>query len=143
MKLTQIILEDWTPNKYIVNGETTESKIAGSSDNLEEFLKHIRKLPFTIESVKVPINTKNFKTSKDYRVIQARPGFIGDIEEAIIDLTNQHNKEGEKVTSYDLESYSGQFTKDETKDAFYIQLRTKKSDDFGKAMSRGDFGSLD
>ena len=143
MKLTQIILEDWTPNKYIVNGETTESKIAGSSDNLEEVLKHIRKLPSTIESVKVPINTKNFKTSKDYKVIQARPGFIGDIEEAIIDLTNQHNKEGEKVTSYDLESYSGQFTKDETKDAFYIQLRTKKSDDFGKAMSRGDFGSLD
>jgi hypothetical protein len=31
----------------------------------------------------------------------------------------------------------------ETKDAFYIELRTKQSDDFGKAMSRGDFGSLD
>ena len=143
MKLINIILENWKPNKHTFNGETTESKIAGSSDNLQDFLKHIRKLPYTIESVKVPINTKNFKTSKDYRVIQAKPGFIGDIEEAIIDLTNEHNKEGEKVTSYDLESYSGQFSKDETKDAFYIELRTKKSDDFGKAISRGDYGSLD
>ena len=143
MKLTQIILEDWKPSKYTTDGETTESKIAGSSDNLEEFLRHLDKLPVTIESIKVPINTKAFKTGKDYKVIQPSPGFIGDIKELVTDLTKQYEEKGEKVTSYDLESYSGLFTRDESKDAFYIQLRTKQSDDFGKAMSRGDFGSLD
>lgn len=143
MKLTQIILEDWKPSKYTTNGETTESKIAGSSDNLEDFLKHLDRLPVTIKSIKVPVNTRAFKTSNDYKVIQPSPGFIGDLKELVTDLTKQYEEEGEKVTSYDLESYSGQFTKDESKDAFYIQLRTKQSDDFGKAMSRGDFGSLD
>jgi len=143
MKLSQIILEDWKPDSYVSNGKTTESKIAGKSDNLEDFLKHLGRLPTTIESIKVPVNTRTSKTSKDYKVIKPTPGFIGDIQELIVDLTKQHEEKGEKVISYELESYSGQFTKDETQDAFYIQLRTKQSDDFGKAMSRGDYGSLD
>lgn len=143
MKLINIILENWKPNKHTFNGETTESKIAGSSDNLEDFLKHLDRLPTTIKSIKVPINTRVFKTGSDYKVIQPSPGFIGNLKELVAELTKQYEEKGEKVTSYDLESYSGQFSRDETKDAFYIELRTKQSDDFGKAMSRGDFGSLD
>ena len=98
MKLTQIILEDWKPNKYTFNGKTTQSKIAANSDNLEDFLKHLDRLPTTIKSIEVPINTKTFKTSKDYKVVQPSPGFIGDLKELVTDLTKQYEEEGEKVT---------------------------------------------
>ena len=137
MKLTQIILEDWIPDTDTINGVTTDNKVAGSTDNIQDFFKHIDNLPDTVESIKVPLNTKSFKTSADQKKITTSPGYKQEIKDIISKVVEEYEEEGEKVHTYSLSTYGFK------EDNLYIDLRTKQSDDFGKAMSRGDYGSLD
>ena len=51
MKLANILLEDWKPEEKVVNGKVTVSKFTGESDNLQDFLKAIDRLPDTIKSI--------------------------------------------------------------------------------------------
>lgn len=137
MKLTDIILEDWTPYTSTFNGVSTDKELAGSTTSKEDFFKHIDNLPDTVESVKVPINTKNFKTSSDEREIENSPGYKEEIKNIVNKVDAEHEDKGQKVTEYTLNAYGYK------EDKLYVTLRTQQSDDFGKAMSQGDYGSLD
>ena len=137
MKLTDIILEGWTPDTSTFNGVTTDKNIAGSTDNKEDFFKHLDNLPDTVTSIKVPINTKNFKTSSDERVIENSPGYKEEIKAIVGKLDAEYQEKGQKVIEYILNAF------DYKENKLYIDLSTKESDDFGKAMSRGDYGALD
>ena len=137
MKLTDIILEGWTPDTSVFNGVTTDKEVAGSTDNKEDFFKHIDNLPDTVSSIKVPINTKNFKTSSDEKVIENSPEYKEEIKAIVDKLDAEYQEKGQKVNTYTLNAFGYK------EDRLYIDLRTKQSDEFGKAMSRGDYGSLD
>jgi hypothetical protein len=137
MKLINIILENWTPDTSTINGVTKDKEVAGSTDSKEELFKHIDNLPDTVESIKVPLNTKSFKTSADQKVITASPGFKQEVKDSIDKVVGEYEGEGMKVHTFTLNSF------DYSETNLYIDLRTKQGDDFGKAMSRGDYGSLD
>ena len=94
-------------------------------------------LPDTVSSIKVPINTKNFKTSSDEKVIENSPGYKEEIKAIVDKLDAEYQEKGQKVNTYTLNAFGYK------EDRLYIDLRTKQSDEFGKAMSRGDYGSLD
>jgi len=137
MKLIKIVLENWIPDTSTFNGVTTDKEIAGSTDNKEELFNHIDSLPDTVESIKVPINTKSFKTSADQKDLTASSGYKQELKDIINKVVREYEEEGMKVHNYRLNSFDYKETN------LYIDLRTKQSDDFGKAMSRGDYGSLD
>jgi hypothetical protein len=137
MKLIKILLERWTPDTDTFNGVTTDKKIAGSTDSKEELFKHIDNLPDTVRSVKVPINTVHFKTSSDQKVVENSPGYKEEIKTTIDKVVGEYEEKGQKVTKYSLNAF------DFKEEKLYIDLSTKESDDFGAAMSRGDYGPLD
>lgn len=137
MKLTDIILENWTPDTSTFNGVTTSKEITGSTDNRQDLFKHIDSLPDTVKSIKVPINTSNFKTSSDYRVVGNSPGYKEEIKAIIEKVDSEYEEKGQIVIKYILSAYGYE------EDDLYIDFRTKESEKFGRAMSRGDYGSLD
>lgn len=137
MKLINIVLENWIPDSSTFNGVTTDKEVAGSTDSKEELFKHIDNLPDTVESIKVPLNTKSFKTSADQKDITASPGYKQEVKDTLNKVVGEYEEEGMKVHTFKLNSFDYKETN------LYIDLRTKQGDDFGKAMSRGDYGSLD
>lgn len=140
MKLTDIILENWTPEKSTFNDKTRESNLTGKADNIKDFFKAINRLPDTIKSIKVPINSSSFKTSSDYKKIEPVQGWKEEVKKTILDVVDQHKDKNEVVDSFELSTYG--FDAKPTDD-FYIQLRTKQSEKFGKDMAAGKYGPLD
>jgi len=139
MKLINILLEQWQSDILTFNGKKKEHPYTGETSNKEEFFKVIDKLPNTIKSIEVPVNTKEFKTSKDYITISPTPGFQEEVKNTISDLITQYDKEGEQVTKFYLKAY----TYDVETGKYYIKLETKKSSEFEKQMGSGRYGSLD
>lgn len=140
MKLANILLEGWKPQVKIINGEKTVSKFTGESDNLQDFLKAIDRLPDSIESIKVPINTALQVTDKDSKVITPSGEWKQEVKQSVINLVKQYEQEGQVVDKFNLNTF-GLITK--PTDKFYIQLWTSRSSEFSKAMSSGEYGSLD
>lgn len=140
MKLANILLEDWKPEEKVVNGKVTVSKFTGESDNLQDFLKAIDRLPDTIKSIKVPISTATQVTNKDLKIITPSGGWKQEVKQSVIDLVKQYEEERQTVDKFNLNTY-GLIPK--PTDEFYIQLKTNKSREFSKAMSSGKYGSLD
>lgn len=140
MKLLDIILERWTPEKDTFNGKTVESELTGTSDNLADFLKAIDRLPDTIEYINVPINTKLFKTSEDSKKIEPNQGWKQEVKQIISNLVKQYEEKGKVVDEFLLRTYG---IGAKPTDSFYIQLSTKESRKFAADMSSGKYGSLD
>lgn len=143
MKLSDIILEGWTPEKYTAMGKTSESKFTGQADNIQDFFKALDKLPVTIESIKVPTNTTLFKTSEDYKIFTPSPSYMEKVKEQIQQVANQYEQIGTPVDEFILATYGGQFEKDQSTAEYYIKLQTTKSRKFSKDMASGKYGSLD
>jgi len=139
MKLIKIILEQWQSDTITVMGIDKEHPYTGRTGNIGEFFQAIDKLPNTIKSIKVPLNTKRFKTSADSITISPTPGFQEEIKKRITDLVEQYKKEGEEVSNYHIKS----FTYEVENGKYYIQLETEKSAEFEKQMGSGQQGSLD
>ena len=59
------------------------------------------------------------------------------------DADKAFGKNEEVIHTYLLSSYYGAGGRNHNSDPAYISYRTKRSDDFGKAMSSGKHGSLD
>jgi hypothetical protein len=69
---------------------------------------------------------------------------INKLIKIVKEMTKRFKDEGDPITKYNLRSYYGVLSGDrEVNDPLYIQFRTDSHDNFGKAMSRGDFGPLD
>jgi len=126
-----------------VNGKDVVSSWAGSADNEKDFIKMIKDMPETLKSVKVQSDT-----SYDYPDSEMFKGPINSSKKAKIiklvkDVTKMFKANGEKVTSYELSSFSPIYIKGYDSSDAYIQYRTKQSDNFGKDMASGKYGPLD
>ena len=137
--------EDTTMSDSTINGEKYTSTWAGKTDNIEEFIGLINGIPETLESIKVTKETKVFNPASE----KFEGPITDDKKSAIIkivqDVNEKFKEDGQEIHTFELSSYYGvamNAEKDREAPA-YIQYRTKQSDDFGKKMSSGEYGSLD
>ena len=127
----------------IINGKKIESDWAGSADSLKDFIKLIKEIPETLESIKVQTGTSSFNPES----IEIKGPFnsskINKVVKLVKDADKAFGKNEEVIHTYLLSSYYGAGGRNHNSDPAYISYRTKRSDDFGKAMSSGKHGSLD
>jgi len=134
--------ENWEPEKFTIMGDVSYSKYQGKTNNLDDLFNAIDKLPDTIKSIKVPINTNNIQpTNVDFKIFTPQAGYKEEIKSIITQLVDEYESEGENITSFVISSFDGGFNED--KASYYITLTTKRSNDFSDNMSKGKFGSLD
>ena len=69
MKLSNIIFEGFRKDVSIVNGEKYVTDWLGEADTLIDFRDALKRMPDTIESITVPINTTIFSSDNDYKKI--------------------------------------------------------------------------
>lgn len=128
-----------------INDKKYTSTWAGKTDNIEEFIDLINRIPETLESIKVTKETKAFNPASE-----KFDGPITDDEKSAIikivqDVNEKFKENGQEIHTFELSSYYGvpMNAEKDRKAPAYIQYRTKQSDDFGKKMSSGKYGSLD
>ena len=140
----EFVNEKFEYESSFINGKKISSLFQGSTSNMNDFIKQIKDLPTTLESIKVPIETSAFNPKNKTFKGPISSGDKNQIIKIIKDITKDFKKEGDPITKYGIRSYFGVLSRDkEVNDKCYIQFRTKGHDRFGKAMSRGDHGSLD
>lgn len=127
-----------------LNGKKVNSMFQGKTSNMNDFIKHIKELPTTLKSLKIPIETLAFNPDNETFKGPITSGDKNKIIKIIKDMTKAFKKKGDDVYEYRISSYYGVNRGDgEVNDPVYISFRTKAHDKFGQAMSRGDHGSLD
>jgi hypothetical protein len=110
-----------------INGKKNvyTSSYQGKTDNLEDFLKAIDRIPNTVKSVKVV--DQEFKASD-------KEGIKSKVKELTTDDTDE----------FIISSFYGITKQDgDLDDPVYIDLKTPGSRQFGKDMAAGKYGSLD
>jgi len=127
----------------IINGKKIESDWAGSADSLKDFIKLIKGIPETLESIKVQTGTNSFNPSSTEIKGPFNSSKINKVIKLVKDADKAFDKNDEVIHTYLLSSYYGAGGRNHNSDPAYISYRTKRSDDFGKAMSSGKHGSLD
>ena len=143
MKLIKLLLEQWKPHTGKVMGKTLTSIYTGETDNLEELLKRIDNLPDTIESIKVPLNLKQFTTSADNKVIRPTGNWKQEVKDVLKNTLSQEG--GQDIDTFAIHSFfpiapneAENFTA-----PLYISLKSQKHREFGRQMGSGKYGSLD
>ena len=126
-----------------INGKKIESPWSGSADNLKDFIKLIKEIPETLESIKVQTGTSSFNPSSTEVKGPFNSSKINKVIKLVKDADKAFDKNDEVIHTYLLSSYYGAGGRNHNSDPAYISYRTKRSDDFGKAMSSGKHGSLD
>ena len=127
----------------IINGKKIESDWAGSADSLKDFIKLIKGIPETLESIKVQTGTNSFNPSSTEIKGPFNSSKINKVIKLVKDADKAFDKNDEVIHTYLLSSYYGAGGRNHNSDPAYISYKTKRSDDFGKAMSSGKHGSLD
>ena len=143
MKLRSIIFEGFEPATSVVQGKTYSVDWLGSTDSIEEFIELLKRVPDTIESIKIPINLNNFATSSDYKTIKPS----GDWRSEVVSILKSaiESDESKAIDRYHLRSFYGisHMPNKNNTDPVYIQLDSKSSRDFGADMASGKYGPLD
>ena len=121
-------------------------QVQGKTNSMMEFVKHIKNLPEELGSIKVTNSTLSFTTSADD--VEFKNRFTSSNKAQVIkiikDITNEFKKKGDPVYEYELRSFFGTVGKrTPAENKYYITMRTKGKDDFGRRMSRGEMGPLD
>ena len=121
-------------------------QVQGKTNSMMEFVKHIKNLPEELGSIKVTNSTLSFTDSSHN--VEFKNRFTSSNKAQVIkiikNITNEFKKKGDPVYEYELRSYYGTLGKrTPAENNYYISMKTKGKDDFGRAMSRGDYGSLD
>ena len=121
-------------------------QIQGTTNSMIEFVKHIKNLPEELGSIKVTNSTLSFTDSS--HDVEFKKRFTSSDKAQVIkiikDITNEFKKNGDPVYEYELSSFYGTLgRRTPAEDNYYITMRTKGKDDFGRRMSRGDYGPLD
>jgi len=129
-------------NHSLRNGKKIESTISAKSSSMNEFIKHIKSLPDTIDSIKVPIQTLAFNPKLETFKGPINSSSKSKIIKIIKDMTKEFKAKGDSVYQYEVSSYYG-VNSAEASDPYYISFKTKSHDKFGKDMSSGKYGSLD
>lgn len=128
-KVEESINEGFLPSQGIVTIDGKKnvytSSYQGKTDNLEDFLKAIDRIPNTVDSVK--IDDQKFQASD-------KEGIKSKVKELTTDDTDE----------FIIASYYGLYKQDGDLDhPIYIDLRTPSKRQFGKDMAAGKYGSLD
>jgi len=126
-----------------INGKKIESDWAGSADSLKDFIKLIKGIPETLESIKVQTGTSSFNPASTEIKGPFNSSKINKVVKLVKDADKAFDKNGEVIHTYLLSSYYGAGGRNHNSDPAYISYRTERSDNFGKAMSSGKHGSLD
>lgn len=143
MKLSSIIFEGFRENISIINGEKYSVDWLGDADTLIDFQQALKRIPNTIQSIKVPINTAKFSTSKDSKEIFPEGSWKLEVYATVSKVVDEHEKEGNKLEGIRISSYYPVGPKGADDHPIYVSIDTKESREFGDAMSRGDYGPLD
>lgn len=141
MKLTSIIFEGFRETPSIINGKKYTENWIGNADTLEDFYKAVDRMPDTIQSIKVPIDTSYFNPNQ--KEIFPEGNWKQDIKTIIAQVIEAHEKRGNKLEGIRISSYYGVGVKGAGDHPIYVSVDTKQSREFGDAMSRGDYGPLD
>ena len=140
----QFVNEKFEYESSFINGKKVSSLFQGSTSNMNEFIKQIKDLPETLESIKVPIETLAFNPKNKTFKSPIKSSDKNQIIKIIKSMTKDFKEEGDPITQYKIRSYFGVLSRDkEVNDKCYIMFSTKGHDKFGAAMSRGDHGPLD
>ena len=121
-------------------------QVQGKTNSMMEFVKHIKNLPEELGSIKVTNSTLSFTTSADD--VEFKNRFTSSNKAQVIkiikNITNEFKKKGDPVYEYELRSFFGTLgRRTPAENNYYITMRTKGKDDFGRRMSRGEMGPLD
>ena len=143
MKLSSVLFEGFRESVSIINGKKYSVDWLGTADTLQDFQSALKRMPDTIESIKVPINTTIFSTSQDSKKIKPEGSWKLEVYAIVAKVVDEHQKKGNTLESIRINSYYGIGPKGAANDPIYISIDTKESREFGKKMSRGDFGPLD
>lgn len=123
--------------------------IPATATSLKDFVKHIKSLPEgPWDELRYPVeaqvfNPKRYTLKNKPLTSSEKAKFI----KAITNITKVNEKKGTPIYSWEIGG--GGFKKLDSPDAYagdgmyYVNLRSKSSDDFGKKMSSGQYGSLD
>ena len=143
MKLTSILFEGFREDVSIINGKKYVTDWLGNADTLLDFTRALDRVPDTIESIQVPINTTIFASSKDNKIIKPEGDWRKEVRTIVFKVVGEHEKEGNKLEGIRISSFYTVGPKGAADHPIYISIDTKESREFGQAMSRGDYGSLD
>jgi|TARA_B100000073_G_scaffold312917_1_gene287008 hypothetical protein len=141
MKLTSIIFEGFRENPSIINGKKYSVDWIGTADTLLDFTRALDRIPDTIESIKVPIDTTYFNPNQ--KEIFPEGDWKKKVRTIIFQVVGEHEKKGNKLEGIRISSYYGVGVKGADDHPIYVSVDTKQSREFGDAMSRGDYGPLD
>ena len=61
----QFINEKFEYGSSYINNKKITSSFQGSTSNMNEFIKHIKDLPKTLESIKIPVETSAFNPKNE------------------------------------------------------------------------------
>tara|TARA_R110002012_G_scaffold277017_1_gene464147 strand:+ start:58 stop:489 length:432 start_codon:yes stop_codon:yes gene_type:complete len=143
MKLTSIIFEGFRESASIINGKKYTANWIGNADTLDDFYKAVDRIPDTIQSINVPIDTTIFSTDQNQKEIFPEGNWKQDVKTMIAQVVEAHEKKGNKLEGIRISSYYGIGPKGADDHPIYVSIDTKESREFGNAMSRGDYGPLD
>ncbi len=121
-------------------------QVQGKTNSMMEFVKHIKNLPEELGSIQVTNSTLSFTTSANEVKFENRftPSNKAQVIKIIKNVTNEFKKDGDPVYQYELRSFFGTLgRRTPAENNYYITMRTKGKDDFGRRMSRGEMGPLD
>ena len=141
MKLTSIIFEGFRENPSIINGKKYSVDWIGTADTLLDFTRALDRIPDTIQSIKVPIDTTYFNPNQ--KEIFPEGDWKKKVRTIIFQVVGEHEKKGNKLEGIRISSYYGVGVKGADDHPIYVSVDTKQSREFGDAMSRGDYGPLD
>lgn len=143
MKLRSIIFEGFEPATSIINGKSYSVDWLGSTDSIEEFIELLKRVPDSIESIKVPINLNNFSTGNDYKTMKPTGDWRSEVITIIKSAIESDNTKS--IDRFHLRSFYGisHMPNKNDSDPIYIQLESKSSREFGADMASGKYGPLD
>ena len=143
MKLSNIIFEGFRKDVSIVNGEKYVTDWLGEADTLLDFQDALKRMPDTIESITVPINTTIFSSDNDYKEIKPEGSWRLEVYTIVQKVVEQHKEEGNTLEGIRISSHFTIGPNGADEHPIYVVVDTKESREFGDAMSRGDYGPLD
>jgi len=143
MKLSNIIFEGFRKDVSIVNGEKYVTDWLGEADTLIDFRDALKRMPDTIESITVPINTTIFSSDQDHKKIKPEGSWRLEVYTIVQKVVEQHKEEGNTLEGIRISSYFTVGPNGADEHPIYVVVDTKESREFGDKMSRGDYGPLD
>jgi hypothetical protein len=121
------------------NESVNESKKYGiKSNTLNGLIKEIKKLPDTIEYIKVPTEFSSFQPST-VKITPEDKNWKDEIIKTVKGAVK--GPRGKEIDEFILRSYYGDLGKDT--DPFYITFGSEGSRKFADDMRSGKYGSLD